>query len=174
MGDAEQSGGASESVGVRSFAEHDGASSPATIHFHVCEKCCKPWLHEKRAGMTPAQRDEYHMCPQCGSGPYRFAYDTMRDALAVAFWLNSDEPSAENFGKKEKPMRHELLDGTLVNEGRDRGIAARCTCGWESTGHFSSASASAAFRAHQGNPSADLVGERHRIMAELKARLDQY
>lgn len=44
-------------------------------------------------------------------------------------------------------MKHELEDGTLQREGS--GITARCKCGWVSAGHFSSLTASAAFRDHQ-------------------------
>lgn len=42
---------------------------------------------------------------------------------------------------------HKLANGTLITT--DRGIVARCTCGWMSTPHFSSLSASAEFRDHQ-------------------------
>jgi hypothetical protein len=45
-------------------------------------------------------------------------------------------------------MKHELKDGTLrVVSG---GIEAECVCGWSSI-HFSSFTASAAFRDHQEN-----------------------
>jgi hypothetical protein len=51
--------------------------------------------------------------------------------------------------------KHQLVGNTLV---RDRkGIAARCTCGWSSGGHFSSMSASAAMMDHQENTQASQV-----------------
>lgn len=42
---------------------------------------------------------------------------------------------------------HQLKDGSLWRD--EDGITARCTCGWVSRGHFSSAGASVAFREHQ-------------------------
>lgn len=44
-------------------------------------------------------------------------------------------------------MKHELVDGTLTRSAS--GIAAICTCGWRSAGHFTSLAASCAFRDHQ-------------------------
>lgn len=42
---------------------------------------------------------------------------------------------------------HKLVDNTLVRE--QRGITARCVCGWVSGGHFTSLSASAAMQDHK-------------------------
>lgn len=44
-------------------------------------------------------------------------------------------------------MEHKLIGDTLQREGP--GVAARCTCGWTSGGHFSSLAASAAMTDHQ-------------------------
>jgi len=43
-------------------------------------------------------------------------------------------------------QKHQLVDGTLKRD--EGGITARCVCGWTSS-HWSSLSASAAFRDHQ-------------------------
>lgn len=43
-------------------------------------------------------------------------------------------------------MTHELVDNTLIREAG--GIVAVCTCGWRSREHFTSLSASVAFRTH--------------------------
>lgn len=42
---------------------------------------------------------------------------------------------------------HKLKDDTLVREGD--GIVAHCVCGWSSTPHFTSMSASADFAQHK-------------------------
>lgn len=44
-------------------------------------------------------------------------------------------------------MDHKLVDGTLKRD--DKGITARCDCGWVSGGHFTSLAASAAMMDHQ-------------------------
>lgn len=47
---------------------------------------------------------------------------------------------------RQDMSNHQLVNGTLVRE--PSGIVARCICGWSSS-HFSSMSASCAFRDHQ-------------------------
>jgi len=42
--------------------------------------------------------------------------------------------------------KHKLVDGCVKVEAG--GIAARCTCGWSSLGHFTGMGASAAFQDH--------------------------
>lgn len=48
-------------------------------------------------------------------------------------------------------QKHELAGGGLLTRG-PKGIDAVCVCGWFSKGHFTSLSASAAFREHQDDP----------------------
>lgn len=54
--------------------------TPAQTHFHCCECCAHVWCHETLKGATKQQNDDYHRCPKCGSGPYRFGVDTRREA----------------------------------------------------------------------------------------------
>jgi hypothetical protein len=52
-----------------------------------------------------------------------------------------------DLSEAERAALHRLVDDTLTRDAD--GITARCTCGWESRGHFSSMAASALFREHQ-------------------------
>lgn len=63
-------------------------------HFHVCEACRHVWMHERRPGLSVAENAAYHKCPKCSAGPYRFSYETRRDAQEVRRMLSDDEPSA--------------------------------------------------------------------------------
>jgi len=55
---------------------------PPKVHFHVCEACGHIWKDDRGdAPMTKEQNLAHHRCPKCQCGPYRSAFDTMRDAL---------------------------------------------------------------------------------------------
>ncbi len=56
-----------------------------TYHCHVCHGCAHLWWHKKSDG----ERRAIHLCPECGSGPYYFGYNTRRDAEEDRKWLRS-------------------------------------------------------------------------------------
>ena len=71
------------------------------MHFHVCENCEKYWGHEALEHRpTKAETRSHHLCPECGSGPYRWAYKSVREAVKVVAFTRSTEitpTSAEDF-----------------------------------------------------------------------------
>jgi hypothetical protein len=57
-------------------------------------------------------------------------------------------------------MDHRLVNGELMCE--EGGITARCTCGWVSGGHFSSAAASVAMMDHKDKEASQYAADRER------------
>jgi hypothetical protein len=43
-------------------------------HYHVCEACGQAWHHDPKDIPADGYR-KAHLCPECNSGPYRFARD---------------------------------------------------------------------------------------------------
>lgn len=70
---------------------------PGDPHFHVCAspKCLRIWMHDSNTGAWAVMNvgdgggrsgkgslPVDHQCPVCGSGPYKLAWESLRDALA--------------------------------------------------------------------------------------------
>lgn len=66
-------------------------------HFHVCEACRQVWAHDRWPGLSTQENATYHRCPTCGAGPYRFAYETRRDAETVRKLLGEMEADPSSF-----------------------------------------------------------------------------